>query len=656
MMTPRRTIGLISVTWVLSVVYGTVPLYTSHPPQPLVRCLPTQVLAKAYFLHVNSAIFLVSSVVMIVCYLQIARIFLHHRKKIMQLIPRDMKPGCDDRNPGESGDVAEPGLHLARASERHGISREMMSRGRPEEDSVFTKGLGGQEDKMAYFREPEADEVELKMLSCAYNNPGYVYEASEDMRDKTDFSETTRSNTIDTRYNRREIKQELDSPFSTNLRLHNESHPSRVYIEDTSGAKSKISGRAVLNSFSDLTAIGDIPSRSLVSVSTAYTPTSGASSSNLELYSSACVASGIDNNAGVTKTSPTLALGGGFSGSVAPPSHSWAVIRSKQMEVRGPSPTLDVATISNSNMYKLSVLEISTSTGPPSEISAQIPNQTWSLQSDPSQSRTSKSLAIALSNGTGDTPAYSPAAAGESCDEHRTKNIPSCLHADCSSLSSPLWNTVATEAPTSRPKDGPMQGTEATCGNHPLCSVTTPISKDPSHCTGNMTRENSTGTLSLNEASNLVSSFELSNISGQNGRDPSHAHTTASPYSPSHAHTAASRYSPSHTHTAASRYSLSDAAGHTPRRVRSPPSTGQDIPSRLRAARLLATVCGIFLVCWTPLVLSVIAFYTMGGTFVAISACTTVAVVNSAVNFFIYAAANQDFRQAFKRLICRRYQ
>ena len=93
---------------------------------------------------------------------------------------------------------------------------------------------------------------------------------------------------------------------------------------------------------------------------------------------------------------------------------------------------------------------------------------------------------------------------------------------------------------------------------------------------------------------------------------------------------------------------------HTPGYGASSLGTGQDRPSRLRAAKFLATVCGIFMACWSPLVLSVLAYYTMGAKFEAISACTTLAVMNSAVNFFIYAGANKDFRLAFRLLLCGR--
>ncbi|KAK3797878.1 hypothetical protein RRG08_052477 [Elysia crispata] len=81
-------------------------------------------------------------------------------------------------------------------------------------------------------------------------------------------------------------------------------------------------------------------------------------------------------------------------------------------------------------------------------------------------------------------------------------------------------------------------------------------------------------------------------------------------------------------------------------------STRDSIASRWQVIRFLILVCGIFFLCWTPLQIISIFYFTVGTPIIAISVAISFAAVNSALNIYILIAMNKTFKAALLKMIC----
>ncbi|GFN90952.1 D(2) dopamine receptor [Plakobranchus ocellatus] len=75
--------------------------------------------------------------------------------------------------------------------------------------------------------------------------------------------------------------------------------------------------------------------------------------------------------------------------------------------------------------------------------------------------------------------------------------------------------------------------------------------------------------------------------------------------------------------------------------------------SRWQVIRFLLLVCGIFFMCWVPLQIVVIIYFTSGAPTIAISVTVSIAAINSALNMYVFLAMNRTFKIAFCTLFCR---
>ncbi|GFS18569.1 D(2) dopamine receptor [Elysia marginata] len=81
-------------------------------------------------------------------------------------------------------------------------------------------------------------------------------------------------------------------------------------------------------------------------------------------------------------------------------------------------------------------------------------------------------------------------------------------------------------------------------------------------------------------------------------------------------------------------------------------STKESIASRWQVIRFLVLVCGTFFLCWTPLQIISILYFTVGTPVIAISIGITFAAINSALNLYILIAMNKTFKTALLKMVC----
>ncbi|XP_041362818.1 histamine H2 receptor-like [Gigantopelta aegis] len=71
-----------------------------------------------------------------------------------------------------------------------------------------------------------------------------------------------------------------------------------------------------------------------------------------------------------------------------------------------------------------------------------------------------------------------------------------------------------------------------------------------------------------------------------------------------------------------------------------------------KVVRLMLLVCGGFFVCWCPYHVSVVINHVSFVSEDVMDVLFPLGILNSGVNFIIYALMNRDFRQAFRRRVC----
>ncbi|ESP01372.1 hypothetical protein LOTGIDRAFT_157549 [Lottia gigantea] len=74
--------------------------------------------------------------------------------------------------------------------------------------------------------------------------------------------------------------------------------------------------------------------------------------------------------------------------------------------------------------------------------------------------------------------------------------------------------------------------------------------------------------------------------------------------------------------------------------------------NNMKLVKMFLTVFGVFFICMTPGFTSVILGQIVGLPNGIVDICLLPALLNSGMNFFIYAVANMTFRQAFAGMIC----
>ncbi|ESO99346.1 hypothetical protein LOTGIDRAFT_158431 [Lottia gigantea] len=78
----------------------------------------------------------------------------------------------------------------------------------------------------------------------------------------------------------------------------------------------------------------------------------------------------------------------------------------------------------------------------------------------------------------------------------------------------------------------------------------------------------------------------------------------------------------------------------------------QTIINDLKIIKVLFLVYGIFLMCWLPVVICVTISIPSDLPYIALDITLPIAILNSGMNFMVYAVKNKDFRKAFKGMLC----
>ncbi|RUS78301.1 hypothetical protein EGW08_013936, partial [Elysia chlorotica] len=81
-------------------------------------------------------------------------------------------------------------------------------------------------------------------------------------------------------------------------------------------------------------------------------------------------------------------------------------------------------------------------------------------------------------------------------------------------------------------------------------------------------------------------------------------------------------------------------------------SKADSIAARWQVIRFLILVCGTFFLCWMPLQIISILYFTVGTPVIAISVGISFAAINSALNIYILIAMNKTFKAALFGMIC----
>ncbi|KAK6171423.1 hypothetical protein SNE40_019616 [Patella caerulea] len=77
--------------------------------------------------------------------------------------------------------------------------------------------------------------------------------------------------------------------------------------------------------------------------------------------------------------------------------------------------------------------------------------------------------------------------------------------------------------------------------------------------------------------------------------------------------------------------------------------------TNMKAVKMFLTVFGIFFICLSPGILAQNLGHTIGLPNGVVDVAILLAVLNSGMNFFIYAVKNTDFRRAFANMLCCRH-
>ncbi|GFO11993.1 beta-2 adrenergic receptor [Plakobranchus ocellatus] len=682
-MTPRVTMGLISLTWLLSLVYGTVPLYTSHPPRPLLRCLPTQVLARAYFLHANSVIFLLSCLVIIICYAQITRVFLRHRRQIMAVRPGLIRPE-NGTGPTAIPSTSKPGSKQIQAEQRTRgqenapmMETECRNKRYLEKSMKNESGLRKREMKLHHSdlltrRKHFVQRLSQTQSVVSKTSRTDSSELEENQERSTMFAHSLarqRSATTTCIFPRIVSQQDLLRTSSEGSLFTVKAHGCSLYSDISSSEKAILYvsensvndyNKNMANSSSLNCNIYALP---VFDISTARP---NADIVSLKQNPSYCPSTLITN------VPMTVDCGGmSASTSISPskassnPDVSIIALHSLTANSTPSNPSSQYDTIF---LSPLPAMESEISNVPGNKQSNTDTEEnflSFFISHDKDENKAtrakypednSKESHIDQPTSTtkfgteSESISNSLNAKSESSLEYFIRSSDEMIYDDASNVvtipdrhnQADLRADSLLEATIDRYNDT-LFGDAA-------------FGADQNRLIGN----NCVSIVKYNDTSSDIVVDEPIGKSAQNvrkNRCPLCNKSNNHALSPKATDSFSQGLNPAYDNAQNEAAGLSPASDNPQNEAYGlpvcPPILEPDIPSRLRVVRLLAMVCGGFLVCWTPLVLSVLAFYTMGGTFEAISACTTLAVINSAINFFIYGAANNDFRHAFRRLLCR---
>ena len=81
-------------------------------------------------------------------------------------------------------------------------------------------------------------------------------------------------------------------------------------------------------------------------------------------------------------------------------------------------------------------------------------------------------------------------------------------------------------------------------------------------------------------------------------------------------------------------------------------STCGSVGSRWQVIRFLILVCGLFFLCWTPLQIISILYFTVGTPVITISISISFAAINSALNMYVMILMNKTFKAALFKMVC----
>ncbi|XP_012941795.1 5-hydroxytryptamine receptor 4-like [Aplysia californica] len=68
--------------------------------------------------------------------------------------------------------------------------------------------------------------------------------------------------------------------------------------------------------------------------------------------------------------------------------------------------------------------------------------------------------------------------------------------------------------------------------------------------------------------------------------------------------------------------------------------------------KFLMLVCGLFFLCWTPLAVTSVVYFTAGLPKLLVSIMVSISAINSALNFYVLIVMDKNFKEAFMSTIC----